>query len=148
MTNYSNLTNKELYNKYQEAKKNFREAIEGTPEEIDADRIFTELSKEVENREDFDWLSFKNEELKNSDNTNKTITNIIETVKEFNWNLIQIWVENNCIFAEVKKPNGKTEQEGLYAGSDLDANNVYNVFSKLRYALNFNGMLNNDNVMI
>lgn len=33
MTSYLKLTNKELYIKYQEAKKNFREVIEGTPEE-------------------------------------------------------------------------------------------------------------------
>jgi len=50
MTNYSNLTNEQLYITYQEAKTNFINAIEGTQEEIEADRIFTELSKEVENR--------------------------------------------------------------------------------------------------
>lgn len=71
MKNYSNLSNKELYNKYQEAKANFRNAIEGSKEEIEADRIFTELSNEVESREDFNWLSFKNEELK--DNQNKEL---------------------------------------------------------------------------
>lgn len=79
---------------------------------------------------------------------NKTILNIIETIKEFKWNLKQIWVENNCIFADVEKLNGKTEQKGLYAGSDSDPNDVYKVFSQLRYILNFNGMLENYNVMI
>jgi hypothetical protein len=79
---------------------------------------------------------------------NEPENNIIETIKKFKWNLKQIWVENNCIYADVQKLNGNTEQEGLYAGSEDDPNDVYNVFSKLRYTLNFNGMLENDNVMI
>lgn len=78
----------------------------------------------------------------------KYIINIIETVKEFNWKINQIWVKDNCIFAEVLKPTGKIEDEGLYAGSDFDPQNVYDVFNRLRYVLNFNDMLNNDNVMI
>ena len=77
-----------------------------------------------------------------------SITNIVKTIRDLNWDLKQIWVENNCIYADVQKLNGKKEQEGLYAGSEDDTNNIYNVFSKLRYALNFNGMLNNDNVLI
>jgi ATP-dependent RNA circularization protein (DNA/RNA ligase family) len=59
MTNYSNLTNQELYIKYQEAKANFRNAPEGSQEELEADKVFTELSREVANREDFDWSSYK-----------------------------------------------------------------------------------------
>lgn len=77
-----------------------------------------------------------------------SITNIVKTIRDFNWNLKQIWVENNCIYADVQKLNGNTEQEGLYAGSEDNPSEVYNVFSKLRHALNFNGMLNNNNVMI
>ena len=68
-TNYSNLTNDQLYIQYQEAKVNFRNAIEGTQEEIEADRIFTELSKEIENREAFDWLSYKLAETENKKQT-------------------------------------------------------------------------------
>jgi ATP-dependent RNA circularization protein (DNA/RNA ligase family) len=59
MTNYSNLTNEQLYIKYQEAKANFRNAEIGSPEEIEADKIFTELSKEVSSRNNFDWLEYK-----------------------------------------------------------------------------------------
>jgi hypothetical protein len=80
--NYSNLSNKELYIKYQEAKANFRNAIEGSQEEIEADRIFTELSQEVESRNDFDWLSFKNEELKNSECTATVNMTMKETIKK------------------------------------------------------------------
>jgi ATP-dependent RNA circularization protein (DNA/RNA ligase family) len=59
MTNYSNLTNQQLYIKYQQAKTNFRNAEIGSPEELEADRIFTELSKEVANRDNFNWLEYK-----------------------------------------------------------------------------------------
>lgn len=69
MTNYSKLSNKELYIQYQQAKTNFRNAIEGTTEEIESDRIFTELSNEVENRQDFDWLTYKLEEQQNKTTT-------------------------------------------------------------------------------
>jgi hypothetical protein len=78
---------------------------------------------------------------------NEYIKNIIETIKEFNWNLKQIWVDDNCIYAEVEKINGKLETEGLYAGSDFDKEDVYRVFNKLQYVLNFNGMLINNNVI-
>jgi len=83
-TNINTLSNEQLYIKYQEAKANFRNAIEGTQEEIKADRIFTELSMEIENREDFDWLSYKLEELNNNItskecSTMKNIKSIIKT---------------------------------------------------------------------
>lgn len=79
---------------------------------------------------------------------NKTIETIINTINFFNWNLTQIWVENNCIYAERIRTNGQKQTEGLYAGSEDDPNDVYEVFSKLRYVLNFNGILEDDNVMI
>jgi hypothetical protein len=78
---------------------------------------------------------------------NEYIKNIIETIKEFNWNLKQIWVDDNCIYAEVEKINGKLETEGLYAGSDFDKEDVYRVFNKLQYVFKFNGMLINNNVI-
>lgn len=59
MTNYSNLTNEQLYNAYQQAKTNFRNASEGSQQELEADKVFTELSKEVANRNDFNWLEYK-----------------------------------------------------------------------------------------
>ena len=66
-----------------------------------------------------------------------TVNNILDTIKEFNWSIKQIWVENNCIYAEVDKISGKTETEGLYAGSEVDANEVYRVYNKLKYIMNF-----------
>jgi len=77
------LSNEQLYIKYQEAKANFRNAIEGTQEEIEADRIFTELSQEVENREDFDWLSFKLEELNQATTKTTKPNNTVKQVKTF-----------------------------------------------------------------
>lgn len=79
---------------------------------------------------------------------NKTVTNIINTIKFFNWNLTQIWVENNCIYAERIRVNGTKQTEGLYAGSSTDPQNVYNVFNQLKQALNFSNILNDNNVLI
>lgn len=81
-------------------------------------------------------------------NNDKYINEIIEVIKEFKWTVNKVWVDNNCIYGEVVKPNGKAEDEGLYAGSDFDPNNVYEVLGKLKQVLNFNGMLNDDNIMI
>lgn len=92
--------------------------------------------------------SFKETKIKENRSIDTHIINIISTIKEFNWKLIKIWVENNCIYADVNKENGITEKEGLYAASDFDLNDVYRVYSKLAYTLNFNGMLVNDNIMI
>ncbi|MGL5329846.1 MAG: hypothetical protein ACRDD7_11280 [Peptostreptococcaceae bacterium] len=78
----------------------------------------------------------------------KYVSNIIEVIKDFKWQVLNVWVDNNCIYGEVKKQNGKIEEEGLYAGSDFDPKNVYEVYSILKYTLNFNGMLNDDNIMI
>lgn len=79
---------------------------------------------------------------------NKTISNIIETIKFFNWKLTQIWVQNNCIYAERIRVNGEKQTEGLYAGSEIDINDVYKVFNKLKYMLNYNGMLEDNNILI
>lgn len=79
---------------------------------------------------------------------NKTITNIIGTIKYFNWNVINIWVENNCIYAERIRANGEKVAEGLYAGSDLDSEDIYKIYNKLKYVMNFNNMLNDDNILI
>lgn len=78
----------------------------------------------------------------------KTVNNILDTVKEFSWNIKQTWVENNCIYAEVKKQNNKIEIEGLYAGSDFDYNEVYRVYEKLKYTMIFLNVLNDDNMLI
>lgn len=97
------------------------------------------------------------------------VAEIIKTIKELNWKVINIWVENNCIFGHVVKElrceanniriennciftdiakELKIEKEGLYAGSDDDSNDVYNVFNKLKYALNFLNYIDDSNVLI
>ena len=78
----------------------------------------------------------------------KTVNNILDTIKDFNWSIKQIWVENNCIYVEAKKPTGNIETEGLYAGSEFDYNEVYRVYNKLKYIMNFFNILNDDNIMI
>ena len=67
---------------------------------------------------------------------NKYIENIIEIIKEFNWKINKIWIKDNCIYAKVVKPNGKIEDEGLYAASDFDVEDVYNVFNELQRIFN------------
>ena len=67
---------------------------------------------------------------------NKYVKNIIDTIKEFNWKVKDLWIDDNCIYAKVIKPNGKTDIEGLYAASDFDPKDVYNVFNELKCLLN------------
>lgn len=78
---------------------------------------------------------------------NKEIKNIIEAIKELKGDLKQVWVSNNCIFAELKTEDGDIEKK-LYTGNKFDFNVVYQVFHRLIYTLNFNGMLKNDNILI
>jgi hypothetical protein len=85
MTNYSNLSNDQLYIQYQEARQQLSNAEIGTPEEIKLDILFTELSKEVADR-DMDLKSYKlkskeqNIQYNNKTNSMKTIRNIISTI--------------------------------------------------------------------
>lgn len=74
----------------------------------------------------------------------KAIKDIIETTLYFDWKYKQVWVQDNCIYAEAIKKNGNIETEGLYAGSNTDTQAVYNVYSKLIYMLNLNDLLVND----
>ena len=67
---------------------------------------------------------------------NKYIENIIEIIKEFNWKVKDLWIDDNCIYAKVVKPNGKIEDEGLYAASEDDPKDVYNVFNELQRIFN------------
>lgn len=67
---------------------------------------------------------------------NKYVKNIIDTIKEFNWKVNKIWIDDNCIYAKVAKPNGKLEDEGLYAASEDDPKDVCNVFNELKRLLN------------
>ena len=78
----------------------------------------------------------------------KYVLNIIETIRYMEWKILSVWVDNNCIYAEIKNKYGKIEEVGLYAGSDIDLNNVYEVFEELKYNLNINNMLNDDNILI
>ena len=77
---------------------------------------------------------------------NKTIANIIEVIKELNWKLEGVYVENNCIYADRINNSGEVVQEGLYAGSDFNPNDVYNVFYKLKKVLDFQGLLIDNNI--
>lgn len=79
---------------------------------------------------------------------NEYVNNIVETVKYFNWKINSIYVEDNCIYTERTRVNGTKVIEGLYAGSESDPEDVYNVYNKLKYIMNFNNMLSNDNVLI
>lgn len=76
------------------------------------------------------------------------VKEIFETIKDLEWRVLNIWVENNCIMAEIKNKYGKIKEEGLYVGSDFDKNDVYNVYSKLKYVLNFSDILNDSNILI
>ena len=67
---------------------------------------------------------------------NKYVKNIIDTIKEFNWMVEDIYIKDNCIYGKVTKPNGKTDIEGLYAASEDDPKDVYNVFNELKRLLN------------
>ena len=67
---------------------------------------------------------------------NKYVKNIIDTIKEFNWKVKDLYIKDNCIYAKVIKPNGKLEDEGLYEASEDDPKDVYNVFNELKCLLN------------
>lgn len=67
---------------------------------------------------------------------NKYVKNIIDIIKEFNWKVKDLWIDDNCIYAKVIKPNEKIEDEGLYAASDFDPKDVYNVFNELQRIFN------------
>ena len=67
---------------------------------------------------------------------NKYVKNIIDTIKEFNWKVKDLWIDDNCIYAKVIKPNGKTDIEGLYAASEDDPKDVCNAFNELKCLLN------------
>ena len=76
------------------------------------------------------------------------VKNIIATIEFFNWKLSNVWVESNCIYAERIRVNGERVNEGLYAGSDFNPQNVYDVFSLLKKNMNFNNLLNDDNILM
>lgn len=78
---------------------------------------------------------------------NDYVCNIVGTIKEFNWKLTQIYVENNCVYAEVIKKNLNKEIEGLYSGADDDPEDVYKVFYQLKKVLDFQGLLNDNDIM-
>jgi hypothetical protein len=81
-------------------------------------------------------------------NINEIITNMVNTIKFFNWKLTQVWVENNIIYVERIRTNGQKKDEALFQGDNNTPEFTYNILNKLKYVLNFNRMLNNDNIMI
>lgn len=84
----------------------------------------------------------------NNNEVKNTVKSMVETINYFNWKLTQIWVENNCIYGERIRANGDKQTEGLFAGADDYPQDTYDIFNSLKYTLNFNGILNNDNVLI
>lgn len=60
-TKYSTLTNDELYIQYQEARKNFFRSELGTEQEKESEKVFKDISREVNNRNDFDLAMYKME---------------------------------------------------------------------------------------
>jgi hypothetical protein len=81
MKNIKTLSNVELVNAYKVAKVNFRNAIEGTPEELEADRIYSELFNELNERD----LDIRDYMETNQTIENKTTysNNTIKKVKTF-----------------------------------------------------------------
>ena len=67
---------------------------------------------------------------------NKYVKNIIDRMKEFNGKVDDRWIDDKCIDAKVIKPKEKLEDEGLYAASEDDPKDVYNVFNELKCLLN------------
>lgn len=78
---------------------------------------------------------------------NEKIINIVEGIKNIKGEIKQIWVSNNCIFVESHTESENIEKV-IYDENEHDSNEIYQIFNRLRYILNFNGMLNNDNIMI
>lgn len=79
---------------------------------------------------------------------NEIVKNIIGSINYLNWKVCSLWVENNCIYCERIRVNGVKEIENLYKPAGPDAADIYKVFNKLKYVMNFNNMLNDDNVLI
>jgi len=125
MTNYSNLSNKELYIKYQEAKANFRNSIEGSQEEKEADRIFTELSKEVETR-NLDLKKYKEE----SNNNNNIRT--MEYLGEDDWgNYVYKCIETETLYKGEIFGDEEIPRQLYSCGNEFDGEMCYPIQSDL-----------------
>lgn len=80
--NIKNLSDSELVKAYKEVKQNFLQAIEGTPEEQEADRIYTELSKEL-NERNIDLRDYQEESNDNiKENSGMTNMTMKETIRK------------------------------------------------------------------
>jgi hypothetical protein len=145
--NIKSLSNDQLYIAYQEAKVNFRNAIEGSQEEIEADKIFTALSLEVESREDFDWLEYKLEEQEQNKtqlnketkgcNNMKNVKNIVKSLLVGMVVVVGCLVNGVSVKADINDSNIKdhyTMQDGsiktvfnngsYYINSDVEIQNT------------------------
>ena len=79
---------------------------------------------------------------------NKTISNIIETVKFLDWKLTVMWVQDNRIYGEVIKKNGERIIEALYVGAeDGTPGDIYDILYLLRMNLDFQDLLIDDDIM-
>lgn len=73
--------------------------------------------------------------------TEKIINDILGMSKSFDWKIKDLFIKDNCIFANMDKTNiqGKSLglfEEGLYCGSDIDSSDVFNVFEGLLETFN------------
>jgi len=79
MKNIKTLSNNELVKAYKVAKVNFRNAVEGSQEEIECDRIYTEMFNELNERN----LDLRDYQETNQTVENNTTNNTIKKVKTF-----------------------------------------------------------------
>lgn len=81
MNNIKNLTNDQLYKEYQTARQNLLNAVEGTKEEQEADRLYTEIALEIGER-NMDLKYYKLAEQKEANTSVKpnTIRKSIKTI--------------------------------------------------------------------
>jgi hypothetical protein len=84
---YSNLNNDELFSKYQEIRTQFLKAELGSENEESAENELREISKEIDNRDDFDLAMYKMQAHLNMHLGNKKI----------NFNIMN----NNCKYVSM-----------------------------------------------
>jgi hypothetical protein len=127
MKNIKTLSNVELVKVYQEAKVNFRNAVEGTPEELEADRIYTEL---------FNELNDRNIDLRDYQETKQTIenkvtnsNNTIKQVKTFVKSLViatTILLTTSILaFADTTQPIQDKKIVDYYTMQNNDVKTIY-----------------------
>ena len=145
MINIKNLTNNELVNEYNIAKKNFINATEGTPAEQEADRIVIELFQEISNR-DLDLRDYTTNETnisnKNYDHVNfrfvaSTRCLIVENEQSEDYLFYKFYGEFDEVHREVKADiqkylnehsNIKSYSQDLHELDEVEETNTIQVF--------------------